>query len=146
MAEQVRRCDNCGAPIPLGSSPRRRYCSRVCKNAANYNRADRTMIGAPTATVGAAHELLVCVDLMRRGYHVFRAVSPSSPCDLVVFRGDEKPLRIEVRTAARSVGGKIYIPADKGTERYDVKAWVFHDGDIMYVPENALAGPLRVSE
>lgn len=34
---------------------------------------------------GAIGELVAATDLMRRGYHVFRAMSPVSPCDLLVY-------------------------------------------------------------
>jgi hypothetical protein len=34
---------------------------------------------------------------MRRGYHVFRALSPACSCDLIALAGD-RALRIEVRT------------------------------------------------
>ena len=37
------------------------------------------------ATRGAIAELRVATDLLARGYHVFRSVSPASPCDLIAF-------------------------------------------------------------
>jgi hypothetical protein len=54
--------------------------------------------GLSSGTVGALQELRVSVDLMIRGYEVFRALSPSCSCDLMVLNGN-KMLRIEVRTA-----------------------------------------------
>jgi hypothetical protein len=70
--------------------------------------------------LGAANELLVASDLLRRGYAVFLPVNNRSCCDLVVII-DNKPLRVEVKTnhdyykyqfndfdlAAKVVDGKI---------------------------------------
>ena len=60
--------------------------------------------GLPPPTLGALSELQVAVDLMAKGYHVFRALSPDCPCDLVAFRPGEPPVRIEVMTVPRSPG------------------------------------------
>ena len=59
-----------------------------------------------TGTTGAIGELRVCVDLLKRGYNVFRAVSPSCPCDLMVCSG-EQMWRVEVRTGNRLPSGKL---------------------------------------
>lgn len=49
-------------------------------------------------TRGAAAELIVAADLMRKGHAVYRALSPNAPFDLVSFlEGDMT--RIEVRSA-----------------------------------------------
>lgn len=50
-----------------------------------------------TSTVGAIQELRVAVDLMRKGYDVFRALSPSASCDLFFIK-EGKGHRVEVRT------------------------------------------------
>lgn len=85
--------------------------------------------------VGAWGELVVSADLMRRGYCVFRAFSPSCPCDLIAMR-DGKLLRVEVTKGRRYVkGGSHFIPHP--AERYDLLAVVFHDGVIEYAPQIA---------
>lgn len=48
---------------------------------------------------GAASELLACAALMRAGYFVYRAESPSAPFDLVAYR-DGRCLRVEVKGIA----------------------------------------------
>jgi hypothetical protein len=55
----------------------------------------------PTATVGAMTELLICADLIRRGYDVFRAVSPACYCDIIA-RKEEVTLNVEARTGFKS--------------------------------------------
>jgi len=61
-----------------------------------------------TGTVGAIGELRVAIDLMSKGFDVFRALSPAASCDLLVMK-EGKLFDIEVKSAARSpVTGKIY--------------------------------------
>lgn len=73
---------------------------------------------------------MVCVDLLRKGWHVFRAVSPQSPCDLIAIKGI-CTIQIEVRTAGtRSKKGKIYAPKHG---KHDVLA-VVKDFQIEYSP------------
>lgn len=73
----------------------------------------------PTGTTGALNELLVCTDLLERGYHVFRSVSPSCPCDLVAYRPGQIPRRIEVKTLNGTVKG-----VNVDSEKADVLATV----------------------
>ena len=42
--------------------------------------------GITCATIGAISELMVSADLLKKGYEVFRAVSPSCSCDLAILR------------------------------------------------------------
>jgi Holliday junction resolvase-like predicted endonuclease len=93
---------------------------------------------------GAVSELVVCADLLKKGYEVFRSVSPSSSCDLIVLK-DGKTLTIEVRTGC--------VNSD-GTHRYSgrVKASVLAvvvmnlkdnsevEMKVHYVPELSKSG------
>jgi predicted AAA+ superfamily ATPase len=81
--------------------------------------------GVSNDTAGAISEMVAAADLMRKGYEVFRAVNPGSPCDLIAMK-DGWFLRIQVRTTAyhdkangqRSIY-KPRFPKDKGnTDRY----------------------------
>lgn len=83
--------------------------------------------------VGAAHEMLVCVDLLRKGYQVYRSVSPSASFDLAVFRQGELTA-VEVTTGLYSPQGGIVHPP-KDTSRFDVLAVVMRDGKIIYKPD-----------
>lgn len=79
---------------------------------------------------------------MRRGYGVFRALSPSCPCDLIVLSGNAM-VRVEVKTGTRAANGRIacgYTVKDRG--RSDVLAIAVRKEDaIEYLPpiEQALA-------
>jgi hypothetical protein len=76
---------------------------------------------------GAASELVVCVDLIRRGYDVFRAVSAQCCCDLIAVKGINV-LRVEVRTAH---GTKGMSASKRG--HYDVLA-VVREFNVSYKP------------
>jgi hypothetical protein len=85
-----------------------------------------------SGTVGAINELRVSVDLLCKGYAVFRALSPHCPCDLVLLL-DHRVFRVEVTTGHRTSNGKLMIPRKDAT-RYDVLAVVFPDS-IVYSTE-----------
>ena len=80
------------------------------------------------------HELLVSADLMRRGYEVFRALSPACSCDLVILK-EGRLLRVEVRTAQKSISGKLsWTNSKKDIGRSDMLALVVEGRDIVYLP------------
>jgi hypothetical protein len=60
------------------------------------------------AHTGAANELLVASDLIKKGYDIFRSESPHAPFDLVAHK-DGVLLRIEVRTGQRLANGKTSV-------------------------------------
>jgi hypothetical protein len=91
-------------------------------------------LAIPTGTVGAMHELLVAADLMKRGSHVFRALSPSCPGDLMILQGSKIKI-VEVTTGYRLLNGTLAYPTRKQTERFDVLAVVERTGKINYIPD-----------
>jgi len=125
-------CVQCGKKIEGLKS---KYCSHECYKAfqqAQYKLANPdTLKGRNTGTTGAMSELRVAIDLMSKGYDVFRALSPHCPCDLAVLI-DSKLLRIEVRTAQVSTSGKKY-KSEKARDKFDHYAWVY-PCEIMYEP------------
>jgi hypothetical protein len=91
-------------------------------------------ITPPTATVGAVNELRVSADLLLKGYNVFRALSPSCPCDLLILKNGST-LRVEVTTANYAASGRIIHNKQGDTHKFDVLAIVKRQGEIIYVPE-----------
>lgn len=80
---------------------------------------------------GAAAELQVAADLLRKGRQVFRAVSPHASCDLLVLDEDGAFTRIEVRTVSARKDGTL-CPVVK--ERDDCDLYAFVCGErIEYV-------------
>ncbi len=137
-------CRGCGGVVP---SVHVRYCSPACRMRAHdaHRRAWETaqrdawdpspsMVWAiPASTVGAMHELLVAADLMRRGYEVFRSLSPAASCDLLIRRDDGLTARVEVRTVRRNREGRVGAGARPSeAHRFDVLARVEPSGAIHY--------------
>ena len=64
----------------------------------------------------------MAADLLRRGWEVFRAVSPACSCDLIIHRAGVL-LRVEVRTMNYyAKGDRWYVSAGSDPSRYDVLA------------------------
>lgn len=95
---------------------------------------------ADTGTIGAVGELLVSIRLMREGYAIFRALSPSSPCDLIAAHG-ATTLRVEVTKATRCSTGKVFY-AKHDPARYDLLALWFEDGTVEFRPPLPEPSPL----
>ena len=120
-----------------GKSPKtKRFCTIECRAEA-YKKCRAGSSDAPKAYIGAAHELLVCADLLKKGYPVFRAMSPQCPCD-VAFLVGRRLYRVEVKTGYRLVpDGAVTssVPVDLiQTSKFDVLAVVEHNGTITYSP------------
>lgn len=131
-----RICETCSAPFTTTRTAQR-CCSKKCthtrylKEWREANPVDYTKV--TTGSVGAAGELLVASDLLMKGFHVFRSLSPSCPCDLAILQ-DGTLLRIEVTTAHWARGGKLQSPK-KDNERYDVIAYIMRSSrEIIYDP------------
>jgi len=128
-------CINCGGEISPAKVRRTRgtakYCDPACQNDhwKKEYAGQNTLWNLPSGTVGAINELRVAVDLLIRGYSVFRALSPNCPCDLVLLI-DHRVFRVEVTTGHRSSNGRPYFPI-KDPLRYDILAVVFPDS-IVY--------------
>lgn len=110
------------------------YCSKQCKpSKTDYalRTGLQTGYGLPTGTVGAIGEYRATVDLLLKGYEVFKATSPTCSCDLVILR-DGKMRRIEVRTAYenKTTG---HVSKRRTRFRADSFAWVFPDR-VEYEP------------
>ncbi len=126
-------CKQCGGLIP---GNRWSFCSTECRR--EYNREQYRLKnpfkGTSRATTGTISELRVAVDLMCKGYNIFRALSPSSPCDLIILQ-DGQSLKLEVRTTYKTTGEKIYANRMKRDDpnNIDIYAWVLPD-EIVYEP------------
>ncbi len=143
-------CSQCGKPIQENpKSPpyitrlkTNRYCSYECYKAYYKNLSNSPYKGKTSATTGAISELRVSIDLLTKGYDVFRALSPSCPCDLAVLK-NSSVLRIEVRTVSSSPKGTIYKVKSKRDDKnnIDVYAWVTPNNIIYEPPLNNESSP-----
>jgi predicted transcriptional regulator len=111
-------CAACGKKfkVPLSSGRYKTYCSAECKKQAYETRYNRRIVktqmpqefydkgeykipDSPDVRqiVGAYSETRVVADLILRGFHVFKPLMPSCPCDLIIMR-DDLLRRVEVKT------------------------------------------------
>lgn len=135
-------CLTCG--ILVGK--RRKFCCGG--HGAQYKRQRHLkanpLLSADTSTTGAIGELQVAVDLLRLGYQVFRAMSPSCPCDLVVMKNG-KAVRVEVKTlpvsptkpapSSEQLAARMVDKARKKGDGFDLFAGITRDGKtIIYQP------------
>lgn len=95
-----------------------------CKQQERVEFSRYKKLGISTSTVGAIEELRVSVDLMEKGFYVFRALSPSCPCDLFAMKNG-KQFDIEVRTSYRKYNGDFSRP--KLNSRANYFAWVVRE-------------------
>jgi Holliday junction resolvase-like predicted endonuclease len=89
----------------------------------------------PRGNRGTVSELLVCSDLLIRGYYVFRNISPHGPCDLVALKS-EKLIRVEVKGSYERKDGTFRPSgvAQQIGKDYDVLAYTYM-GKVSYEPE-----------
>jgi len=126
-----KNCLNCGKPI---LNPIRKTGTKFCglKCATEFGRRNMVKVeGSSTlqmGTLGAIGEYIACVDLLRKGYEVFRSVSPTCSCDLVILK-DGKLETVEVRVGAKYYSGCLRYSQTK--IRADLLAIVLHD-EIIY--------------
>lgn len=117
----AHNCKICGQPFQ-SVQPTTLTCSKFC-NATRLNQITgrQGYKNIESGTVGAISEMLVASDLMKKGYSVFRSLSPSCYCDLIATK-NSKLYKVEVKTGYISVNtGKICKPAIKNNI-YDILA------------------------
>ncbi len=127
-------CVFCGAKFSARHK-RQKYCSSKCGSKANQRPPvfEAALPGIPSGSSGAAFELIVCADLVLRGLNVFRSVSPSCPCDLIVQRNREI-FRVEVTKGGIKHDGS-FAWAAHDPEKYDVLALVLPGLKVVYIPD-----------
>ena len=132
----MRLCKQCAEEIDTSKQGKGRavYCSIACRKASTreaYRTLNNVPSGISTGTKGTISELRIAVDLLQKGYEVFRALSPSCSCDLAILK-DGKLLRIESRTGFYYKTSGKYMTS-RGRFRADILAIVLHD-KIVYEP------------
>lgn len=116
----------------------KKYCDHECRrNHLKDIRADNQgRKGLPilsTGTMGAMSELQVSIDLMNRGYEVYRALSPASSSDILAIKNG-KIFDIEVRTGILGLNGRMSYPKTNIRANY-VAVYMRKNNEIYYFPE-----------
>lgn len=97
------------------------------------NYAARFGVKLTSHTVGCIGEMIVCADLLKHGWEVFRSVSPHSGCDLIARRHG-KTVELEVRSGYRTTEGTLRYARPNRNCSWDTIAVVLPDGSIEYNP------------
>lgn len=98
------------------------------------NYAARIGIKLSSHTIGCIGEMLVCADLMQKGWDVYRSISPHAPVDLMARR-DRKTVAVEVRSGRKKLDGRVVFGKPLREKSWEVIAVVLPDGEIHYQPE-----------
>jgi Holliday junction resolvase-like predicted endonuclease len=130
-------CPVCGCEF---ETPRESHmvCSEDCRKKRMYLRCygQRFKLNLPASTIGTISEMMVCQDLLKSGYYVFRSISPNSPFDIIASKNGSL-IKIEVRTAAKRIDGSWGVNKKTGHENdmYDtIAAVLVGTGEIKYIP------------
>lgn len=135
----MKPCKYCGGPLPATARSNQVYCSTTC--AREYvkrewrERNPKSPLGALAAgTIAEAHVMRVCIDLLEKGWQVYRAAFPAMDFDIFAMRPEwEVALRVKVTTGMRTNRGGVSHPKRDRT-KFDVLAIVIGN-DIIYEPE-----------
>lgn len=101
----------------------------------SYEMDDDRLVGGTVKihSVGAIAELVVCADLLRHGYDVFRSMSANAACDVIAGTDDGRLCRIEVKSAVKRDGRTRYKRHHFDGTKHDILALVFlREGRIEY--------------
>lgn len=125
----------CHEKMPPGINRNAIYCSPKCKREIDRDRV-RPAIPASTTILpnitGTIHELKVAIDLLEKGYEVYKALSSLAHCDLAILK-NKQLLLVEVTTGYRTTKGKLHFPK-KIRRGYDILAVVIRGEGIVYFP------------
>jgi hypothetical protein len=112
-----------------------KYCSRVYKF--QNSRVSNGLEHIAAGTVGRVSEIMVCVDLMKKGFEVYTALSTSSHCDLLAIK-DKITYGFEVRTGqyfASKNGHRLHYPTNNIGGK-TVVVVTHSDNKIHYMSDN----------
>lgn len=108
-----------------------KYCSKRCENINYKTYRYFSYKGLSTHIIGTISELLVVIDLLKKGYEVYRPLTPTNSADLV-FEKNNNLFKIEVRTAYKTKLNQI--KCNLSNIRASILAKVFlADNKIVYL-------------
>ena len=131
-------CPECGKDIDPGE--RKEFCNP--EHVTRFNRRrfgesfEKSEIGAKKGLIGAIQEVRVVIDLLNKGFEVFRAATPSAQDDIWISKSG-KLLRIQVKTGHLQTGNIIFSDSTRFEKNCDaVLAIPLDDGEIQYSPSD----------
>jgi hypothetical protein len=126
---QNRICLTCNKDF-LPKAHNQIYCCKDCqkKDAGTQYLGQK---GISTGTVGAMSELAVSIDLMAKGYETYRALSPSSKCDILAMKNNVS-YGFEVRTGYLIGKDQHFMFSTKHVRAKYMGVFIFKDKSVHY--------------
>lgn len=111
------------------------YC-KDCKLKGSAYKTTRPRTNTPRKHIGASTEMAVCIDLLNRGYDVFRSVSDHGYFDIVAYGHNGIILKVEATTGAIYKSGiRSYDSHQKYQGHFNLVAVHYADKICYYTVE-----------
>lgn len=145
LAEKEEKlCARCSKTFEDFVDGQNQYCSSRCRNLLRTEKVKTPLAGLNTGMKGAIGELVVCADLLSKGFEVYRAVSATSKSDLVIIPSSGQPVRVEVTTGTYRNDGSV-SHTTKAAAKFDLLAvYMPADGTIHYFSNLPQLAPLNL--
>ena len=130
-----KRCLECGRLISPSRSHycRIKYCSKQCKAKYYVKDIGNVKIVDDHTQMGRYSELLVCCDLIKKGWFIFLNTSPSSPFDIVAYK-NKYLLKVEVKTGfINSATGTLTYAQPRNKEYQALAVYVKNNDKVQYL-------------
>ena len=125
------RCAACGSDFLGGLN--HKFCSKSCER--KTNAPLRENLNISSGKVGTISELLVCIDLMKKGWEVYKAIYQSSFCAAIAIKNGVI-LKLEIRTGYynknKDGGLNLHYARNKIYDK-NVAVYTAYDNKIHYI-------------
>lgn len=117
----MKKCTNCGKLITeeeIKRQPRKKFCCKNCKEdyyKKSYNKLNNYNTKIPRAVRGSISEYRTSIDLLDKGYQVFKNMCPCGTIDLIAYK-DGKVKLIQNKTGYMLPSGKLSYPKDESKD------------------------------
>lgn len=100
-----------------------------------------------TSVKGSINELIVCCYYLKKGYEVYRNVSPTGKADIVIWDKKNPPILIDVKmvTINTHVNGDVSIRVPNSTVRGVKTIGVSENGEVFKENEIRDSSGLRIT-
>lgn len=137
MKGSEEKCHHCKKNYIKKWHKKQKYCSQECAKLFYKKNFEKNNIRLPisSSSAGAIGELRISIDLLARGFHVFRNLSPSGWCDLVI-NNNKECFTVEVTTGYYNSQMKVIHPKTSKIKekKWDILAIAMSTGEIFYEP------------
>lgn len=132
---EIQKICNCGKEFATFNK-RKIYCSNDCNKKYTPKLSGGITEKLCTGTIGVIGELVISIDLLKKGYNVYRALSPSSNGDLIAEKNNIF-CKIEVRTGRQRLLDNAYFFGKRKKDNAEIYAVVIHGHNkIFYCNKN----------